>query len=156
MFEHLHGPLVKRIYRRSNKRNVDGQIMKFHARRIPDVVPVDGPAGRDTTMRQTDTRTLIKESYFLPVELPQEPTSTNWFARKWAKQHPHAQAALKDVLKRYAGCVTKIRAHASLAIPAADDASFSRVSHFVRATPDYFERPWYSDVAVEGVREVKA
>ncbi|CAI5464606.1 unnamed protein product [Closterium sp. Yama58-4] len=121
MFEHLHGPLVKRIYRRSNKRNVDGQIMKFHARRIPDVVPVDDPAGRDTAMRQ------------------------------WAKQHPRAQAALKDALMRYAGCVTKIRAHASLAIPAADDASFSRVSHFVRATPDYFERPWYSDVAVEGV-----
>ncbi|CAI7920637.1 unnamed protein product [Closterium sp. NIES-53] len=82
MFEHLHGLLVKRIYRRSNKRNVDGQIMKFHARRIPDVVPVDDPADRDTAMRQTDTRTLIKESYFLPVELPQEPTSTNWFARK--------------------------------------------------------------------------
>ncbi|CAI7820413.1 unnamed protein product, partial [Closterium sp. NIES-53] len=79
MFEHLHGPLVKRIYRQSNKRNVDGQIMKFHARRIPDVVPVDDPAGRDTAMRQ---------------------------------------------------------AHASLAIP---DASFSRVSHFVRATPDYFD-----------------
>ncbi|CAI7878576.1 unnamed protein product [Closterium sp. NIES-53] len=151
MFEHLHGPLVKRIYRRSNKRNVDGQIMKFHARRIPDVVPVDDPAGRDTAMRQTDTRTLIKEPYFLPVELPQEPTSTNWFARKWAKKHPRAQAALKDALMRYAGCVTKIQAHASLAIPAADDASFSRVSHFVRATPDYFERPWYSDVAVEGV-----
>ncbi|CAI5477905.1 unnamed protein product [Closterium sp. Yama58-4] len=155
MFEHLHGPLVKRIYRRSNKRNVDGQIMKFHARRIPDVVPVDDPAGRDTAMRQaigTDTRTLIKESYLLSVELPQEPTSINWFARKWAKQHPRAQAALKDALMHYAGCVTKIRAHASLAIPAADDASFSRVSHFVRATPDYFERPWYSDVAVEGVR----
>ncbi|CAI5458140.1 unnamed protein product [Closterium sp. Yama58-4] len=155
MFEHLHGPLVKRIYRRSNKRNVDGQIMKFHARRIPDVVPVDDPLGRDTAMRQaieTGTRTLIKESYLLPVELPEEPTSTNWFARKWAMQHPVAQAALKDALVRYAGCAPKIRAHASLAIPAADDASFSRVSHFVRATPDYFERPWYSDVAVEGVR----
>ncbi|CAI5459336.1 unnamed protein product [Closterium sp. Yama58-4] len=155
MFEHLHGPLVKRIYRRSNKRNVDGQIMKFHARRIPDVVPVDDPLGRDTAMRQaieTGTRTLIKESYLLPVELPEEPTSTNWFARKWAMQHPVAQAALKDALVRYAGCAPKIMAHASLAIPAADDASFSRVSHFVRATPDYFERPWYSDVAVEGVR----
>ncbi|CAI7909533.1 unnamed protein product [Closterium sp. NIES-53] len=125
-------------------RGEDGHIMKFHARRIPDVVPVDDPAGRDTAMWQTDTRTHIKESYFLPVELLEEPTSTNWFARKWAKQHPGAQAALKDVLIRYAGCVTKIRAHASLAIPAADDASFSRVSHFVRATPYHFERPWYT------------
>ncbi|CAI7772674.1 unnamed protein product [Closterium sp. NIES-54] len=37
-----------------------------------------------------------------------------------------------------------MQAHASLAIPAADDASFSRVSHFVRATPYHFERPWYT------------
>ncbi|CAI7853731.1 unnamed protein product [Closterium sp. NIES-54] len=106
----------------------------------------------DRSAIETGTQTLINESYFLPVELPEEPTSTNWFARTWVKQHPVAQAALKDALVSYAGCVPKIRAHASLAIPAADDASFSRVSHFVRATPDYFERPWYSDVAVEGVR----
>ncbi|CAI5464795.1 unnamed protein product [Closterium sp. Yama58-4] len=140
MFEHLHGPLVKRIYRRSNKRNVDGQIMKFHARRIPDVVPVDDPAGRDTAMWQaieTDTPTHSMWSYQKPPPLP-----TGLQGR--AKQHPGAQAALKDALIRSAGCVTKVRAYASLAIPAADDASFSRVSHFVRATPDYFERSWYS------------
>ncbi|CAI7851464.1 unnamed protein product, partial [Closterium sp. NIES-54] len=44
LFEHLHSTLLKQIYRRSNKRKVDTQIMKHHEMKLDSIsnVPTDG------------------------------------------------------------------------------------------------------------------
>ncbi|CAI5471540.1 unnamed protein product [Closterium sp. Yama58-4] len=136
-FEHLHGPMLKQVYRRSNKRNADSQIMKHHEMRLDFALVEENENARQMAMQKAieeGRRVMTKDSYSLQVD-PTEFRSRNWFAQMWAQQHVEAHIQFKSALARRQLAPATVRAHTTLAIPAAEDVGFARTAHFVKATP---------------------
>ncbi|CAI5457436.1 unnamed protein product [Closterium sp. Yama58-4] len=94
-------------------------------------------------------RVMTRDSYSLQVDLT-EFRSRNWFAQMWAQQHVEAHIQFKSALARRQLAPATVRAHTTLAIPAAEDVGFARTAHFVKATPKSHDKPWFSDVAIKG------
>ncbi|CAI7731836.1 unnamed protein product, partial [Closterium sp. NIES-53] len=112
MWEHLHGPLLNTIYRRSNKRNVEAQIMKHHEKSAAFITLEDEDGVRYTIMQQAmDTRrsVMTKESEPLDVLPANDPTSAKFFVSRWSQQHPSAHRALPHALAQYGITVQTIQ-----------------------------------------------
>ncbi|CAI5490109.1 unnamed protein product, partial [Closterium sp. Naga37s-1] len=112
LFEHLHSVLLKQIYRRTNKRDADKQIMKRHEQRLDLWEDEESDHGRETAMAtaiEEGIRVMTKESHFFPVEPTGATESTNDFVKGWSEQHPEAHAAFKGALTRASLTPSKVR-----------------------------------------------
>ncbi|CAI5486629.1 unnamed protein product, partial [Closterium sp. Naga37s-1] len=112
LFEHLHSTLLKQIYRRSNKRKVDTQIMKHHEMKLDSISNVATDQGVQTAMQKAiedGARVMVKESYFFPVKPDDVTPIANWFVREWAKLHSEAHHAFAGALLRRQLRPTKVR-----------------------------------------------